>query len=410
MQIHYHIKEEAGMEATIPDTNLYGAAKEQFTKYSDDIQKIMEQIDRNWKNLNIMIMGQSGVGKSTLSNAMFGQNMAETGIGKPVTTGIQKYTQNGYTLYDTAGIEPNSFQQNELIRSICSFIRSQSTKGISEHIHMIWYCINASSSRLHQVELELLHNVSNAIKESMWNIPVIFVITKPFSVTKKDLNTLTDYIRSQVKDLFPGSENRILPVQAINYSVDFGPQVVHIERAGLLELNNAVCALLPDTLHDSWVRICAVNLDAKVSLAKKILAKETVAVGCITASATALSLDDTIPLLFSEIYLFAKIGSVFNFKVDFHRTVSNVSSTIGILLTGTISKSLLNLILSIITSGVTKLVEGVIRLTVTESVVTTLGLAYIELMKRYSTKDLSYDETTKAMEAILVETNTKKAA
>ena len=35
---------------------------------------------------NILIAGKSGVGKSSLLNYIFGEEVAETGAGKPVTT------------------------------------------------------------------------------------------------------------------------------------------------------------------------------------------------------------------------------------------------------------------------------------------------------------------------------------
>nr|WP_252866342.1 GTPase [Wohlfahrtiimonas chitiniclastica] len=37
-------------------------------------------------NYNIAIIGQTGVGKSSLINYLFGDNVAKTGVGKPVTT------------------------------------------------------------------------------------------------------------------------------------------------------------------------------------------------------------------------------------------------------------------------------------------------------------------------------------
>lgn len=41
--------------------------------------------------LNIMILGKTGVGKSTLINSLFGENLAVTGFGRPVTQDIRKF-------------------------------------------------------------------------------------------------------------------------------------------------------------------------------------------------------------------------------------------------------------------------------------------------------------------------------
>ena len=40
---------------------------------------------------NLAIFGKTGVGKSTLINAIFGEEVARTGIGEPVTRGSHLY-------------------------------------------------------------------------------------------------------------------------------------------------------------------------------------------------------------------------------------------------------------------------------------------------------------------------------
>ncbi len=44
----------------------------------------------NLKRLNIIVIGKSGVGKSTLINSLFRGNFADTGLGRPVTQEIRK--------------------------------------------------------------------------------------------------------------------------------------------------------------------------------------------------------------------------------------------------------------------------------------------------------------------------------
>ena len=70
------------------------------------INAISEKV-RNLKNLNIIVAGKTGVGKSTLINSMFRENLAETGIGKPVTQHMRKISKKGVPLniYDTKGFE-----------------------------------------------------------------------------------------------------------------------------------------------------------------------------------------------------------------------------------------------------------------------------------------------------------------
>nr|WP_233709675.1 GTPase [Helicobacter salomonis] len=51
------------------------------------LNQVGENMDKDPdSNLNVLVAGGTGVGKSTLINVVFGEEMARTGQGKPVTT------------------------------------------------------------------------------------------------------------------------------------------------------------------------------------------------------------------------------------------------------------------------------------------------------------------------------------
>ena len=60
---------------------------------SEIYEKAKEDIKKETKQLNVFIIGKTGVGKSTLINAIFGESVAMTGSRSPVTQEIQMYQQ-----------------------------------------------------------------------------------------------------------------------------------------------------------------------------------------------------------------------------------------------------------------------------------------------------------------------------
>ena len=87
------------------------------------INAISERI-KNLNRLNIIVAGKTGVGKSTLINAVFRDKLAETGIGRPVTSHMRKITKKGVPLsiYDTRGFELGKDVQNEVRKEIADTI------------------------------------------------------------------------------------------------------------------------------------------------------------------------------------------------------------------------------------------------------------------------------------------------
>ena len=57
----------------------------------NDIKEIISKKSSVVNHLNILLLGPSGVGKSTLINAIYKEEICKTGKGKPCTQGEPKY-------------------------------------------------------------------------------------------------------------------------------------------------------------------------------------------------------------------------------------------------------------------------------------------------------------------------------
>ena len=76
-----------------------------------DSEKALQNAREKRGNLNIILMGSTGVGKSTLINAVFGKELAKSGTGQPITQNLVKYKSDkkGLVLWDTKGIEAKNY-------------------------------------------------------------------------------------------------------------------------------------------------------------------------------------------------------------------------------------------------------------------------------------------------------------
>ena len=135
------------------------------------------------KHVNIIIAGKSGIGKSTLINAAFKDELANTGTGKSVTDDIKLIQKSGVPIriFDTVGLELGGKQQKDAIKAIKKLSDSkQKTVDVDDDIHCMWYCVSAASDRIDDKEIEFIQKIS------AMNIPVILVLTKVYSKTEAD--------------------------------------------------------------------------------------------------------------------------------------------------------------------------------------------------------------------------------
>ncbi len=137
-----------------------------------NMSKMLEFIKKEKSKMNILLMGATGVGKSSLINALFGKEIAKAGVGKPITQHLEKYIdeQKGLVLWDTKGIEDKDY--HDTMQSIKKEMEdSFKTLSEKEAIDVAYLCVKETSSRVQERERELL-----SVAKS-WNISIIFVST-----------------------------------------------------------------------------------------------------------------------------------------------------------------------------------------------------------------------------------------
>ena len=117
------------------------------------------------ESTNVLIIGKSGVGKSSLLNYMFGKELQKVGVGAPVTKMEIKEFEYKYDehfvmhIYDTWGLEP-SIQSAEKWKSIIfNEIDQHDKKNISDWFNTIIFCLNAKSSRIEDFELDIMEKL-----------------------------------------------------------------------------------------------------------------------------------------------------------------------------------------------------------------------------------------------------------
>ena len=172
-----------------------GAFQYKIEECIKKIEKTREEFEI--KYLTVMVVGKSGVGKSTLINEVLrleGSEKAKVGTGNFVTTVCKEYKSEYLEflkLIDTRGIELNSNYGAEQVQEDASnHIESRKeTNDPNKFVSCIWYCI--TGTRFEEAEKKLLNSLRTAYGDS--KIPIILIYTK--ANDNKAINEMKEYIK-----------------------------------------------------------------------------------------------------------------------------------------------------------------------------------------------------------------------
>ena len=211
----------------------------------DFFNKTVDNLDRDeLPTANIMVAGITGTGKSTLLNAVFGQEMAKTGKGRPVTEHIDEYysTNVPIHIWDTVGLELDSEKTKESIRAIRKTIANKaSSQDKFDRVHAIWYCVNSGSSRYQGAELDFIKNLHSI------GVPFIIVLTQCIG-EEDEINEFENKIK-EINASMGMDDIDIVQVCA----KEFNTRVFTIPAFGLDVLVDTTIKKMPDFIKGGFV-------------------------------------------------------------------------------------------------------------------------------------------------------------
>jgi len=269
-----------------------------MTEHSDFAtmaKKAMEDAIDKRGQINVLIAGRSGVGKSTLINAIFQGNLAETGQGRPVTKTTREITKEGIPLavWDTRGLEMAAYKETiaDLERLISDRAKERDP---SRHIHVAYLCIHEDGRRVEEAEIELHYALSK-------HMPVIGVITK----SRSDQG-----FRAEVQELLPETRN-VIRVRALAEQFDEGHS---LPPMGLAELAEMTAEVIPEGLRCAFAAAQKASIQAKKNVSHGVVA--TAAALAASAGAVPIPLSDSFLLIPIQVGMLAGISVAFGLELS----------------------------------------------------------------------------------------------
>lgn len=331
-------------------------------KLDEELNKINEETSVP----NILICGQTGIGKSSAINYIFRKEVAVTSSSEPCTREIIKHKGDQVTIFDSEGYEIGSDKQDKYESMIFDnfLLERKDINNTDEAIHIVWYGISGAGKRITDLDISLINRIS---KEGY---RVGILLTKIDEMDQNQLDGMEETLKKEFKN-----------IPFFKLSIDEN-LLEYTEWEQLIEWSYSV---LPEVCRSRFVSALKGNLELKkkeanVAIGLAATASAGVAVSPIPFSDSAL----LIPI---QTGMVIKILSLYGYKVEKSAVVSLIGSSAVSSLGKTLVGSLVKLI-----PGVGSVIGAAINTTVASSLTFAIGKALLEIIHNQAKKIIDGEE------------------
>lgn len=202
-----------------------------------DLQNHIAKLSQTYTELSsinkkptIILIGQSGVGKSSLINSIFQEDVAIEGEISQTTEGFNEHSNESFTLYDSKGFSSNDTQT--FIERFTSFMKELDNK---KTFFFVWFIINSAIGRLQPFEEEICQKV-------LKKIPVCFVLNKSDISSQSNRQQLKNSIEELELELSLGI------FEVISGTSKVSNKLLNIDKCLKCDADELVCKMKTKTM------------------------------------------------------------------------------------------------------------------------------------------------------------------
>ena len=248
---------------------------------------------------NLAIFGATGAGKSTLVNAVFGRDVADTGVGEPVTRGIEYHRRDdGFLgIYDSEGFETGS-AGDQILDGLREVVGARRSAPLDQQIHAAWYVVRWSDRRFEDAQAAFVRGLADL------GLPVIVVLTQ---VPTKD-----GEVHPHAQELADYIEQLNLPIRAGGKPVmtnAMADEFTHSPAFGLNRLLDATYDVVPEAAQAALTAAQRLDMERKKKAVKAVINQAvTVASGI---GAVPIPFTDAALLVPNQVTMIARISAAY---------------------------------------------------------------------------------------------------